>query len=87
MTDSSEQAWVLRDGEGNYYRVPVDALATWRVSESERATFEQQLGEQDVSGFSWSWGATQNNVAKPVLIGLLLPAVMPTDQRWTLPGV
>lgn len=50
MTTESSNGLVLRDGEGNYYRISREVLEAHRVSEEERPGLEAALGG-DTGGF------------------------------------
>jgi hypothetical protein len=65
MTDEQTTALVLKDGTGNYFLVPQEALEQGRVPEERKAQIEQLMREQDdTQGHLW-W-----------LEGVLVPAAV-----------
>lgn len=64
MTSAPIDTLVVKDGEGNYFLVPLEALERGRVSETYRAAVEEAIAKQeDVRGhlgwflvFAVAWG-------------------------------
>lgn len=50
MTNEMNQALVLHDDQGNYYRISREVLAACRVPEAEKASLEETLGA-DTGGY------------------------------------
>ena len=58
MTSESHEAWILRDEAGDYYAIPADVLARYRVPAEHAPTVEQAVATAagDTIGFGHGQG-------------------------------
>jgi hypothetical protein len=57
-----QTAVVLRDGQGNLYAIPADALQGFRVPDERKAEVAETHQEQEVQAYAWnSWSAWNTN--------------------------
>jgi hypothetical protein len=52
MSANQASAMVLRDGQGNYYVLPLDVIERARVPAERQAELEAAIGSGEVSGYA-----------------------------------
>jgi hypothetical protein len=57
-----QAAIVLRDGQGNLYTIPEEALRNFRVPDDRKAEVAETNKEQEVQAYAWNaWSAWNTN--------------------------